>query len=63
MMTNRELGERVGGIDDSAVTQAVRRLTRRIQENASLDRVFRTLQKEIQRMSTVKVSITPPRLI
>ena len=39
-MTNRELAERAGGVDDSAVAQAVRRLTRRIQENAGLDRAF-----------------------
>jgi hypothetical protein len=51
MMTNRELAERAGGIDDSAVAQAVRRLTRRIPENAGLDRAFRILQKEIAQMS------------
>jgi chromosomal replication initiation ATPase DnaA len=51
MMTNRELAERAGGIDDSAVAQAVRRLTRRIQENASLTRTWRALQKVITQMS------------
>ncbi len=51
MMTNRELAERAGGIDDSAVAQAVRRLARRIQENAGLARVLRILQREITQMS------------
>lgn len=51
MMTNRELAERAGGIDDSAVAQAVRRLKRRIAENAALERAFRILQKEIAQMS------------
>ena len=51
MMTHRELAERGGEIDYSAVAQAVRRLTRRIQENAGLDRAFRILQKEIAQMS------------
>jgi hypothetical protein len=36
MMTNRELAERAGGIDDSAVAQAVRRLAKRIQADARL---------------------------
>ena len=51
MMTNRELAERAGGIDDSAVAHAVRRLTKRIAENAGLERAFRILQKEIAQMS------------
>ena len=51
MMSNRELAERGGGIDYSAVAQAVRPLTRRIQENAGLDRAFKILQKEIAQMS------------
>jgi hypothetical protein len=51
MMTNRELAERVGGIDDSAVAQAVRRLARRIQEDRHLGWVSRILQKEIDQMS------------
>ena len=46
-----ERGKRGGEIDYSAVAQAVRRLTRRIQENAGLDRAFRILQKEIAQMS------------
>jgi hypothetical protein len=45
------LAARAGGIDDSAVARAVRRLTTRIQENAGLARVLKILQKEIAQMS------------
>jgi putative transposase len=51
MISNRELAERAGGIDDSAVAQAVRRLTKRIQEDARLARVSRILQNQISEMS------------
>jgi putative transposase len=51
MISNRELAERAGEIDDSAVAHAVRRLTKRIQEDARLARVSRFLQNEINEMS------------
>ena len=51
MMTNRELAERVGRIDDSAVAQAVRRLATRIEQDAALGRISRLLQNEIAKMS------------
>jgi hypothetical protein len=50
-MTNRELAQRAGGIDDSAVAQAVRRLAKRIEKDARLGRVSRMLQKPISKMS------------
>ena len=55
MITNRQLAERTGGIDDSAVAQAVRRLSKRIQEDASLGRLFGSLQKQLEEMSYVKI--------
>jgi hypothetical protein len=48
MMTNRQLAERSSGIDDSAVAQAVRRLSKRIREDASLGRLFAGLQKKLE---------------
>ena len=55
MMTNGELAERVGPVDDSAVAHAVRRLERRIQDDARLDRAFKILQKAIATMSYIKM--------
>jgi len=49
-MTNRELTERVGEVDDSPA-HAVRRLEKRIQDDPRLDRAFEILHKEIARMS------------
>jgi chromosomal replication initiation ATPase DnaA len=51
MMTKTELAARAGGIDDSAVAHAVRRLTTRIQESARLALALKILQKEIAQMS------------
>ena len=47
MMTNRELAEQIGRVDDSAVAQAVRRLEKRTQEDCGLARAFEMLEKKI----------------
>ena len=54
MITNRELAEHIGKVDDSAVAQAVRRLQKRIRDDARLVRAFEILQKMISNMSYVK---------
>ena len=54
MMTNRELAEHIGRLDDSTVAQAVRRLERRIRQDPRLARAFEILQKKISEMSFVK---------
>jgi putative transposase len=54
MLTNRELAEHIGRVDDSAVSTAVRRLGERIQKNSRLGRVFEILRKRILEMSYVK---------
>ena len=55
MMTNGQLAERSSRIHDSAVAQAVRRLSKRICEDASLGRLFASLQKKLEHMSYVKI--------
>ena len=50
MITNRELAEHIGKVDDSAVAQAVRRLEKRIRDDARLVRAFEILQKMISNM-------------
>ena len=55
MITNRELEEHIGKVDDSAVAQAVRRLEKRIRDDARLVRAFEILQKMISNMSYVYV--------
>ncbi|HRJ71748.1 MAG TPA: transposase [Terrimicrobiaceae bacterium] len=51
-MTNRMLAERLGGKDDSAVTQAVKRLESRMKADHKLARIFQRVEKE---MSNVKM--------
>lgn len=46
-LTNRELGERVGGIDHSAVAQAVKRIQRRLRGNHPLRQMDRELSKHL----------------
>ena len=50
MMTNRDLAERVGGSDDSAAAQAVRRLPGRFRK-MPISPAFTTLQQKIRLMS------------
>jgi hypothetical protein len=50
MMTNGELAERVGGIDDSAVAKGSG-LAKRIQNDPRLSQVSGILQEKIDRMS------------
>ena len=54
MMSNRELAEHIGRVDDSAVAQAIRRLEKRIQNDPRLFRAIEMLQKRISEMSYVK---------
>jgi putative transposase len=54
MMTNRELAEHIGRVDDSAVSAAVRRLEQRIQKDSRLSKTFKILQKKISAMSNVE---------
>ena len=58
MMTNRELAEHIGRVDDSAVTQAVRRLEKRIQSDPRLFRAFEMLQKRLPITENSKPSTT-----
>jgi hypothetical protein len=50
----QELAELVGGVDDSAVAQDVRRFEKRIQEDSRLGCAFKILRKEIATISDVK---------
>jgi hypothetical protein len=54
MMTNRELAEQIGGVDDSVVAQAVRRLEKRIQKDSRLLNAFEILQRRFSELSYVK---------
>ena len=50
MITNRELAEHIGKVDDSAVAQAVRRLEKRAKEDRGLARALEILEKKISRI-------------
>ena len=50
LITNRELAEHIGKVDDSAVAQAVRRLEKRIRDDARLVRALEILQEMISNM-------------
>jgi len=50
----RELAEQIGGVDDSVVAQAVRRLEERIQKDSRLLNAFEILQRRFSELSHVK---------
>jgi REP element-mobilizing transposase RayT len=46
-LTNRELGQWLGGLDDSTVAQAVRRLEKRMAGNAGIRKLYEKLEHEL----------------
>jgi hypothetical protein len=50
-LTNRELGEWLGGLDDSAVAQAVRRLEKKMAGNARLRKRSEQLERELSNVN------------
>jgi hypothetical protein len=56
LMTNRELAEHIGRVDDAAVAQAGWRLEKRIQEGRGLARRSRSPGKAQKRHSAVSLT-------
>lgn len=51
-MTNRELGERLGGLDDSTVAQAVGRFRKKVEKSRELKKHYQALKVKISNVKT-----------
>ena len=54
-VTQVQIGEMVGGVDYSAVSQARRRLRKRLGKDDKLRNQFETLGKELSHLSRIKI--------